>query len=270
VQRFQSSSSPLLVYAVLYTLFLYAPIGLLVLFSFNDGTLVTFPLSGFTVKWYEELFGNREMISAFANSLKVGAAVAALSTVIGTLAAKAVTNRSLPGRGVITGLIMLPLVIPSIVVGISILLLIRFGLGLTPSLWVVGASHVLLCVPFSMMIMKSCFEGFDRSIEEASLDLGQNRFQTFRRITLPLSLPAVVASLLICFTVSLDEFVLAFFLSGNDATLPIFIFSQLRFPSRLPSVLALGSLVVLVSAAFVLLAQLLRRGAAPDAEPLGL
>lgn len=264
------SSRGLAVYATIYVLFLYAPIALLVLFSFNDSSIAAFPLTGFTLRWYGELSANRELLAAFRNSLELGLIVAVVSTALGTLAAKALSGRRLPGGAPISGLIMLPLVIPSIVVGISILVLVRFAFGVTPSLFVVGISHVLLCTPYAMMIMKARFDGLDRSLEEASLDLGHNRFQTFRRITLPMALPALVASLLICFTVSLDEFVLAFFLSGNETTLPIYIFSQLRFPNRLPGVLALGSLVVLLSAVLVLIAQRLRRGGSEDASPIGL
>ncbi len=118
--------------------------------------------------------------------------------------------------------------------------------------------------------MMSRLEGFDRSLEEASLDLGQNRWGTFRRVTLPLALPGIVASFLLSFTVSLDEFVLAFFLAGNETTLPIYIFSQLRFPSRLPDVLALGSCILLGSCVLVLSAEWLRRRGIENVSSSGI
>ena len=221
--------------------------------------MVAFPLSGFTFRWYQGLFGNVQLIAAFKNSLIVAVAVATISTIIGILGAKAVTHRQLRGGKLATGLIMLPLIVPSIVIGISLLMLARYVLDIKMSLWTVGAGHVLLCMPFSMLVMVSRLEGFDKTLEEASLDLGQTRWGTFRRVTLPLALPGIVASFLLCLTVSLDEFVLAFFLAGNETTLPIYIFSQLRFPSRLPDVLALGSCILLGSCLLVLFAEWLRR-----------
>lgn len=263
-------SKPLLAFAVLYIAFLYAPAMLLPIFSFNDGTMIAFPLKGFTLRWYEGLAGNAQLMAAFKNSVVVALAVAALSTCIGIAAAKAVTHRRLRGGKAVVGLIMLPLVVPSIVVGISLLMLARYVLDIKLSLWTVGIGHVLLCVPFSMLVMMSRLEGFDRSLEEASLDLGQNRWGTFCRVTLPLALPGIVASFLLSFTVSLDEFVLAFFLAGNKTTLPIYIFSQLRFPSRLPDVLALGSCILLGSCLLVLSAESLRRRGIENVSSSGI
>jgi spermidine/putrescine transport system permease protein len=260
-------SRPLLLYAIAYVAFLYAPVLLLPLFSFNDSILVAFPLQAFTWRWYLDLFGNEQLVAAFKNSLTVAVSVAAISTGIGLMGAKALAHRQLPGQRIFSTAIMLPLVIPSIIVGISLLMICRYLFGIELSLWTVGAGHVLLCVPFAMLVMVSRLEGFDRSLEEASLDLGQGPWGTFRRIVLPLALPGVVASFLLCLTVSLDEFVLAFFLAGNDTTLPIYIFSQLRFPSRLPAVLALGSCILLASGALVLLAEWLRRRGVRQALP---
>ncbi len=263
-------SRPLFVFAVLYVIFLYAPAMLLPLFSFNDATMIAFPLNGFTLRWYEGLLGNAQLMAAFKNSLVVALCAAAISTCIGICGAKAVTHRKLRGGKAAVGLIMLPLVVPSIVVGISLLMLARHVLDIELSLWTVGIGHVLLCVPFSMLVMMSRLEGFDRSLEEASLDLGQSRWGTFRRVTLPLALPGIVASFLLSFTVSLDEFVLAFFLAGNETTLPIYIFSQLRFPSRLPDVLALGSCILLGSCLLVLFAEWLRRRGIQSAFSRGI
>jgi spermidine/putrescine transport system permease protein len=153
---------------------------------------------------------------------------------------------------------MLPLVIPGIILGVALLILVS-RLGVTLSLYTVTMGHILLCVPFSMATLISRFEGFDKSMEEASADLGENAWWTFLRVTLPMVFPGVVASLLLCFTVSFDEFILAFFLAGTDPTLPIFIWGQLRFPDRLPSVLALGACILVVSFAVVFLSQWLAR-----------
>jgi len=123
----------------------------------------------------------------------------------------------------------------------------------------IGIGHMLECTAFSMVVMISRLEGFDKNLEEASLDLGENAWSTFRRVTFPLAIPGLIASLLLTFTISFDEFILAFFLAGNEATLPIYIWSQLRFPTKLPSVLALGACILGVSFIVVTFAEWVRR-----------
>jgi spermidine/putrescine transport system permease protein len=246
------------VYAVVYLTFIYLPVLFLPLFSFNDSIYVAFPLKGFTFEWYEKMVSNPGLIDALMNSVKVGAVVAVLSTMFGTLAAKAVTRYRMPGRGPTIGFIMIPLVIPEIILGIALLVLANMG-GIPLTLFTIGFSHMLLCVPFSMLVMISRLEGFDKSLEEAALDLGENAWGTFWRVTFPLALPGIVASLLLTFTISFDEFILAFFLAGTDVTLPLFIWSQLRFPPRLPSVLALGATILVASFVVVAFAEWFRR-----------
>jgi spermidine/putrescine transport system permease protein len=249
----------LAVYAVLYLVFLYGPVLLLPLFSFNDSVFVAFPLRGFTLQWYGEMLANDPLKAALYSSLKVGLGTAAVSTVLGVFAAKAVTRYRLPFRGPLVGLIMLPLVVPSIILGIALLTLVIKVLGIEPSLYTIGAAHTLICVPFAMLVMISRLEGFDKSLEEASQDLGESAWMTFWRVTLPLAMPGIVSSMLLCFITSFDEFLLAFFLSGNEATLPLYIWGQLRFPNKLPSVLALGSCILVGSFILVALSERLRR-----------
>ena len=137
------------VYAVIYLTFIYLPVLFLPLFSFNDSIYVAFPLKGFTLEWYQRMFNNPQLIASFFNSVKVASSVALLSTVFGMLAAKAVTRYRMPGRGPIVGFIMIPLVIPEIIMGIALLVLINAG-GIPLSLYTIGLSHLLLCVPFSL------------------------------------------------------------------------------------------------------------------------
>ena len=247
------------VYAVAYLVFLYLPVAVLPIFSFNDSQYVTFPLKGFTLEWYYALADNQGLLNGFWNSVKVAVSVSILSTVLGIFAAKAVTRYRMRGRGGLIGFIMVPLVIPEIILGISLLMTFSLG-GVKLSLVTVGIGHLLLCVPFSMLVLISRMEGFDPSMEEAARDLGENAWGTFRRVTFPIMLPGIVASLLLTFTISFDEFVLAFFLCGTDATLPVHIWSQLRFPEKLPSVLSLGAIVVVASTVVVFTAELVRRG----------
>jgi len=260
----------LLLYAIGFLGSVYLPVLLLPMFSVNDSLYVAFPLKGFTLKWYDQMINDRRLIEAFRNSVQVGAIVAVISTAFGLLAAKAVTRFRLPGGGPVTGVIMLPLVVPGIILGIALLVIARKLLDLDLSLWTITAGHVLLCVPFSMLVLVSRLEGFDKNLEEASLDLGENGWRTFWRVTFPLALPGVVASLLLCFTTSFDEFVLAFFLAGNETTLPIFIFSSLRFPARLPGTLALGSSILIASFVLVTFSEWLRRRGVEGAAPGGL
>ena len=263
----RSSRSGLLSgYGIFYVVFLYGPVLLLPMFSFNNSIFAAFPLKGFTVQWYAQMVENEALMGALGNSLKVGAAVSVISTILGLLAAKAMTRYHLPGRGPVAGLILLPLFVPSIVLGLGLLILVIHVLGIQPSLFTITAGHVLIAVPFAMLVMISRLEGFDRHLEEASIDLGENGWQTFWRITFPLALPGIMASLLLCFTTSFDEFLLAFFLAGNEATLPLFIWGQLRYPNQLPSVMALGSCIL--GASFLLVAlseRLRRRGVQPTA-----
>ena len=249
----------LALYAVGYLIFLYAPVLLLPLFSFNDSIFVAFPLKGFTLQWYAQMAENGPLQEALVSSLKVGFSVSVISTILGIFGAKAVTRYHLPYRGFLVGLIMLPLVVPSIILGIALLTLVIKVLGIEPSLYTIGASHVLICVPFAMLVMISRLEGFDKSLEEASLDLGESAWATFWRVTLPLAMPGIVASMLLCFTTSFDEFLLAFFLSGNEPTLPVYIWGQLRLPTQLPNVLALGSCILAASFMIVFLSERIRR-----------
>ena len=248
---------PLYAYALLYLAFLYVPVLFLPLFSFNDSIYIAFPLKEFTTKWYVQLFNNEPLFAALMNSVRVGAATSVIATVLGIFAAKAVTRYRMPGKGPVLGFIMLPLVIPGIIFGVALLILMS-RLGVPLSLGTVTVGHIIVCVPFAMATLIPRFEGFDKSIEEAAADLGENMWGTFWRVTLPIVLPGVIASLLLCFTISFDEFIMAFFLSGTDPTLPIYIWSQLRFPVRVPGVLALGTIILFASFFVVFFALWLR------------
>ena len=261
--RFIPRPNGFLVYAVVYLVFIYLPVLFLPLFSLNDSIYIAFPLKGFTLQWYGAMFNNVYLIEAFFNSLKVATIVSILSTVLGTLAAKAVTRYRLPGRGPLVGFIMVPLVVPEIIMGIALLTLASAG-NISLSLFTVAIGHMLLCVPFSMLVMISRLEGFDKSMEEAAMDLGENAWMTFWRVTLPLIMPGLVASLLLTFTISFDEFVITFFLTGTDVTLPVFMWGQLRFPNRLPPVLALGSCILISTFVLIFTAEWIRRRGAQD------
>ncbi|MEM7292417.1 MAG: ABC transporter permease [Pseudomonadota bacterium] len=249
---------PLFFYAIAFLAFLYVPVLFLPLFSFNDGIYVAFPIRGWTLDWYRQMLDNEPMFAALMNSVRVGLITSVIATFLGIFGAKAVTRYHIPGRNPIVSVIMAPLVIPGVVIGVALLVLLNRA-GVTLSLYTVTLGHVLLCVPFAMATLMSRFEGFDKSMEEASADLGENAWWTFWRVTLPMVGPGIIASLLMCFMVSFDEFILTFFLAGTDPTLPIFMWNQLRFPQNLPNVLALGACILTVSFVVVFFSQWLVR-----------
>ena len=250
--------SALGIFTVAYLVFLYLPVSFLPLFSFNSGTIVAFPIKGWTLDWYRQLAEQETLVQSLWNSLLVGVTVALLATSMGLFAARAYVRYRFKGQGISEGLVMLPLVVPGIIVASSMLVLFLF-LGLKPSLFTVTLGHTFLALPFAVAILKSAFDDFDVSLEEASYDLGVGVLGTFRRVTLPMVAPGLIASCLVSFTISLDEFVLAFFLSGNQPTLPVYIWSQVRFPAKLPNTLALGSILLFSSVLLLVAAEYFRR-----------
>lgn len=246
------------IYAYGYLVFLYLPVALLPIFAFNDGTIIAFPLEGFTTKWFAQLLTIEALHGAVWNSLVIALATASLSTLLGICAARASTRYKFPAQGPVMGVIMLPLVLPEIIVAVSLLVvLVQLGVPLTA--WTVIAGHTLICTPFAIAILSSAFQGLDQSMEEAAIDLGETRWGAFTRIVLPLVTPGIVASFLIAFTISMDEFIIAFFLTGAEPTLPVYIWAQLRFPGNLPIIMALGSIMLLASLLLLTLAEMFRR-----------
>ncbi|GFE64444.1 ABC transporter permease [Litoreibacter roseus] len=246
------------IYAIVYLIFLYLPVALLPIFAFNDGTIIAFPLQGFTAKWFLELAAIQALHSALWNSLFIALVTATLSTLLAIGAARASTRYKFPGKAPIMGAIMLPLVLPEIIVAVALLVvLLQLGIGLTS--WTVIAGHTLICTPFAIAILSSSFQGLDASVEEAAIDLGETRWGAFRTITLPLVAPGIISAFLIAFTISLDEFIIAFFLTGAEPTLPVYLWSQLRFPTRIPAVMALGTLLLLASLIILSIAEYARR-----------
>ncbi|MBI3244395.1 MAG: ABC transporter permease [Chloroflexi bacterium] len=250
--------SPGFLYFALFTLFLYAPILLLIIFSFNDSRNLIFPLKGFTLKWYQELLKANELLDAVVNSLVLGVISSAVATALGTLAAIGIARFNFPGRKLFLAVSAMPMVIPYVVLGVALLILFA-QLGIPLSLWTVGVGHVIINIPYAMLIVASRLAGFDANLEEAAMDLGETYWGTLRRVTLPICAPAIVSAFLSSFTTSFDEFAVSFFLIGTESTLPIYLYSQLRFPSRLPLVVTLAAIIMVGSVLIVLLSEWLRR-----------
>jgi spermidine/putrescine transport system permease protein len=242
----------------LVVVFLYAPIVILLIFSFNDSAVPSFPLSGFTFRWYHQFLTNADLKGALETSAIIAAVSSTGAVVLGVLAAIALTRRRFRGRAAVSALLLSPLVIPYVVFGISLLLLFH-QLGVPRSLLTVVIGHVVISLPYTILVLVPRLDQIDVSLEEAAFDLGASRLRTFRSITLPLILPAVVSAFLIAFTTSFDEYAVASFVVGPRVTFPIYLYSALRFPNQLPQVIAVAVVVLVLSLVVVVGAEVGRR-----------
>ena len=238
--------------------FLYLPILLLVIFSFNDSLIPSFPLSGFTLHWYGVFIHDGEL----RGTLETSALVAALSSLgavfLGLLASIALVRRRFRGKAVVTALLLMPLVIPYVVFGVSLLILFH-TIGIPRTVFTVMIGHIVISLPYTILVLAPRLTQIDRSVEEASMDLGAGRLRTYWSIVLPLILPAIVSAFLIAFTTSFDEYAVASFVIGTKATFPIYLYGALRFPARLPEVISVAVVVMLVSLVVVVGAEIGRR-----------
>jgi spermidine/putrescine transport system permease protein len=242
----------------LVVVFLYAPIVILLVFSFNKSAIPAFPLSGFTLHWYREFLGNSELKSALATSAIVAALSSTGAVALGVCASLALTRRRFVGKGAVSALLLSPLVIPYVVFGIALLLLFH-TVGVPRSLLTVVIGHIVISLPYTILVIVPRLDQVDVSLEEAAQDLGASRLTTFRLITLPLILPAVISAFLIAFTTSFDEYAVASFVVGSRLTFPIYLYSALRFPSQLPQVIAVAVVVLVLSLTVVIAAEIGRR-----------
>ena len=217
-----------LVSVVLGFAFLYLPIVLLVVYSFNASRLVTV-WGGFSVKWYASLLENEAILDAAWVTLRVGLVSATIATILGTMAAVALVRRGrFFGRTLFTGMVMAPLVMPEVITGLSLLLLF-VAIGFDRGFWTVTLAHISFSMCFVAVVVQSRLVSFDRSLEEAALDLGAPPLKAFFLVTLPNIFPAVAAGWMLAFTLSLDDLVIASFTTGPGATtLPMKIYSQVR------------------------------------------
>lgn len=234
----------LFVYSLLVFAFLYIPIVIVMVFSFNDSKLGTV-WTGFTFDWYIKLFSNQQIFDALMNSLFIAVIVTITSTVLGTLAALAVHRYTFVGKKSMDFLFLIPVIIPDLVIAVA-LLAIYGMLNLNLSLITIIPGHVVWGISFVMLVVLARLQGLDRSLEEAAKDLGANEWQTFWRVTFPLIFPGVLAGALLTFTLSLDEFEVSFFTSGpSSTTLPVLIYSMVRLGVS-PEINALSTIMILI------------------------
>jgi spermidine/putrescine transport system permease protein len=246
------------VFFALLIVFLYAPIAILLIFSFNNSELPTFPLSGFTLHWYHQFLTNADLRAAIETSALVAAFSSVGAVLLGVLASIALVRRRFAGKAAVSALLLSPLVIPYVVFGISLLLFFHAA-GIPRSILTVAIGHVVISLPYTILVLVPRLDQIDVALEEAAADLGASPLETFRLIVLPLILPAVVSAFLIAFTTSFDEYAVASFVVGTRVTFPIFLYSALRFPSQLPQVIAVAVVVMVISLVVVVSAEIGRR-----------
>ena len=235
--------------------FLYLPIVILVVYSFNASRLVTV-WGGWSLRWYSEFFNDRAMLEAAWMSLRVAMASATIATLLGTLAAVALSRgERFRGRTLFSGMLYAPLVMPEVITGLSLLLLF-VALNAERGFWTVTIAHTTLTMCFVTVVVQSRLGSIDRSLEEAAMDLGCNPVRAFLSVTLPLIIPSIVAGWMLAFTLSLDDVVIASFTTGpGSATLPIRIYSEVRLGVK-PEINAICTLVIALIAMVIVLASL--------------
>jgi len=244
--------APLLgAYASLVFEFLYLPIAVLVVYSFNRDGVGGFPPKHWTLAWYRMLWGDGAIWDAVMNSLVVAAAAVALSLVLGLLAALALDRATFPGKAVFRRLVLLPLILPGIITGLSLLMFAVFA-GLQLSLWTVFLGHGTALISVATTELFAGLQKMERVQEEASLDLGATPWQTFWRVTLPQLRLSMIAAGLLIFTLSMDEIAVTFFLIGRDTTLPLEIWARLR-RGITPEINAISTLIFGVSMILILI-----------------
>ncbi|HEX7811479.1 MAG TPA: ABC transporter permease [Burkholderiales bacterium] len=236
--------------------FLYAPLVIVVAYSFNDSRLNA-EWVGFTFSWYEKLFHNEKMLRAAWNSLLIGLVASAVSTVLGTMAGYAMYRFRLR---LLPVLVLAPIAIPEILMGVSLLIffvLLNISLGMISII----LSHIAFCVGFVAIVVRSRLAGMDESLTEAARDLGATPWRAFRLVTLPLIMPGVVAGALMAFTLSIDDFVITFFTAGvGSTTLPLQIYTMVKI-SVTPEINAVSTLLMLLTLALIMIASRLSPGA---------
>jgi spermidine/putrescine transport system permease protein len=254
-------------HSVLIYVFLYAPIVILVVFSFTRDSFGT-RWTGFTLDWYAKLFANERLLGATWNTLKVAAISTVASTVIGTLTALAMERYRFRGRTAMDALLYLPIVIPEVVMALSLLAFFAFSFGvirdvtgqqINLSITTVIISHIAFSISFVVVVVRASLKGFDRRLEEAAQDLGANEWQTFWRITFPLILPGIIGGALLAFTISLDDFIITFFTTGpGTSLLPVEVYGRVK-RAITPEINAISTVMLLLSMTLVVLSQLVQR-----------
>jgi spermidine/putrescine transport system permease protein len=251
-RRWSWSKSLACVYAVAIYAYLFLPSALVALMSFSPKRVTSFPIQGLTTSWWRKLFADDVVWAAVKNTVIVGAATTLLTTLLGILTAYTLVRLQFRFKAVFTAMLLGVMLVPYLVVGFALLSFWSI-VGVERGLPLVMLAHVALALPYAALVIAARLQGFDVRLEEAAQSLGATWFTVFRRVTLPILMPGIVAAAALAFTTSIDEFNVAYFLVGTDTTLPIYIFSSLRFGVT-PELNAVSTLILIVSMGFNLLA----------------
>jgi spermidine/putrescine transport system permease protein len=246
------------VYALLAFAYLLLPIAVVVAFSFNDPLgRFNYTWEGFTLRHWREPFGPPGLQDAIVASLEIAALASLVATALGTLIALALVRYRFRGRGSTNLLIFLPLSTPEIVLGASLFTLFLNMTWIQPGFWTILIAHVMFCISFAVVTVKARLVGFDRHLEEAAMDLGANEWTTFTKVTFPLIAPAILASLLLCFAISVDDFVVTYFNAGSETTFPLFVWGAARVGAP-PQVNVIGTAIFVIALGAMLVNVLLQ------------
>jgi spermidine/putrescine transport system permease protein len=263
-QRWDRRRAFALVFAAAVYVFLYAPIVVMAVFSFNEGAVQSLPLKGFSTVWYERLANDAAMTDALIYSAKVSLFAVVISTIAGTAFALLFVRVKIKGRRVLQALIALPFVMPGMVLGIALLLAFR-QVGIQPGMLAIVVAHVTFITPVVMFVVMQRLEALDHALEQAAMDLGAGPIRTFAYVVFPSIRTALIAAALLGFTVSFDEVIVTFFVSGSEQTLPVHIWTLLR-QGFSPVVNAILTIIAVVSVALITVAMVViarpRKGAA--------
>ncbi len=249
-------------YFAAFLVFLYLPTVMLGIFSFNTSIVIAFPLEGFTTDWYAQAWGNTELKKALVASIWVAAAVSVVATLLAVLVSYALARRAFRGKSIVSALVLVPLVVPTVVLGVALLVLFRPNNPVIPvplGLWAVLIGHVVIALPFAVLLLLPRIASIDKRLEEAAQDLGASWFTGFRRVILPLITPALMSAVIVCFVISIDEVVIASFLVQDQVTLPVYVYGGLRLNVTIPLLMPIATVMILVSFVLVLAAELIRR-----------
>lgn len=245
-------------YAILVYGFMFLPVAVVVLLSFNASQFGAFPMTGFSLRWFEALWNNDAIMRAFRTSIMLGLLTALISTTLGVLASLALVRYRVPGRNLITTMLIAPILVPEVVLAVALLLFLNF-LGIGKSFTLLLFGHVIFTLPFVILVVQARLVGIRRDVEEAALSLGASPRQTFFSITLPLLMPAVAAGALFAFTISFDDITgTLFWKPGGVETVPTQIFAMLRH-SISPEINALGTVMIVLTVGLPLLGAALAR-----------
>jgi ABC-type spermidine/putrescine transport system permease subunit II len=240
-------------YSALFVIFLYLPIAAIVVFAFNSAPYVGLPIKGFTTHWFGDVFSNPQIVSALETSLKIAAGAVAIGVVLGALAAIPLASAKGKRRGAALVVISLPLFVPPVVLGLGIVIGLN-DIHVARGPWLITVAHGMLILPLVTLMTIARLEGLPANQEAAAMDLGARPWQALVRITLPQALPAIAAAAMIGFALSMDEFILTFLITGSTTTLPLYIYSALRFELD-PSLCALATILFGVTLSLLLLAR---------------